>query len=57
MQSFLKKSMQSRVQLQFTSQSDGFTEWASSIDIDCCHLENMLSVSSKAFDDCTSGHY
>ena len=33
--------------MQVTSQYDGFTEWACSIDIDCCHLENILSVWSK----------
>ena len=40
-----------------TSQRDGFTEWTSSIDIDCCHLENILSVWSKTINDVTCGHY
>ena len=44
-------------QSTFTSQCDGFTEWASSIDIDCCHLESILSVWSKTINDVTCCHY
>ena len=40
-----------------TSQRDGFTEWTSSIDVDCCHLETILSVWSKTISDVTCGHY
>ena len=30
--------------LPFTSQCGGFTEWGGFINIDCCHLESILSV-------------
>ena len=43
--------MHPKVGLSFTSQCDGFTECASSIDIDCCHLEKILSVWSKVAND------
>ena len=57
MQKLCEQIHVSRVQLQFTPPCDGFTELASSININCCHLESILSVSSKTFDDGTSGHY
>ena len=38
---------------RFTSQCDWFTEWSSTIPIDCCHLEGILSVWSKTIDSTT----
>ena len=54
---YTKVCLKILMQLQYTSQCDGFTKWASSIDVDCCHLESILSVWSKAINDGTSGHY
>ena len=42
---------------KFTSQCDWFTEWPSSVPIDCCHLEGILSVWSKTINSATCCHY
>jgi len=36
---------------------DGFSEWASSIGVHCCHLESILSVWSKTINDASCCHY
>ena len=40
-----------------TPECDSFTEWTSSIDIDCRHLESILYVWCKVIDDVTCCHY
>ena len=45
-------SLYPRACLWFTSECDGFTKWSSSIDVDCCHLESILSVWSKPLNSC-----